>query len=153
MPAPTGPGRSRSRPAPRPHRGRPRPARRSSRAAGSSPPRPRAAGPCPAGGPRHPSPPRRGGLPPSRPRRTVATPLPPSMPITVSSQRENYQRPDEHSAHAARGGHDIPSAINSPGLTGRGTVFRQDSKSRTHECSPAGGYRSESAGWLTPRTH
>jgi hypothetical protein len=35
-------------------------------------------------------------------------------------------------------GHDIPSAINLR-PTSRGTVFHQDSTSRNHTCSPAGG--------------
>ena len=37
------------------------------------------------------------------------------------------------------GGHDIPSAINSP-PTGSGTIFTQGSTPRGHECSSTGGY-------------
>ena len=62
---------------------------------------------------------------------------------SVSSLRENHQRPNEPVLTPHTGGHDIPAAINSPGhrqghglssgLTGPGS-----------ECSPAGGYQAPS---------
>ena len=52
---------------------------------------------------------------PSRPQRTISTVLPPHDAGTASSLRENHQRPNDSVLTPHTGGHDIPSAINSPG--------------------------------------
>ena len=116
-PAPTGPGRSRSRSSP--GRRRPRCRRRapgrSSRAAWPCPPCPPAAGPWPTGGRTRPSARRRGGPPPSHLPRTATHRVSRlSSRITTGSQEENHQRPNEAVLTPQPGGHDIPSAINSP---------------------------------------
>ena len=102
-------------------------AHRSSRATGPSPPRPRAAGPWPAAGPRRPSARRRGGPQPSHLPRTASTMLPPRDPDNASSLRENHQRPNESVLTPHQAGTTSHQRSTLP-ATGRGTVFRQDSK-------------------------
>ena len=72
----------------------------------------------------------------ARPATTVASALPPTMSNQGSSQRENYQRPNE-TVLTPSGGHDIPAAINSPG-------YRQG-----HDPSP--GLKAQEATVLTCR--
>jgi hypothetical protein len=90
-------------------------ARRASRAAGRCSPRPRAAGPSPVAAQRRPSARRRDGPRPSHPRQIAAMLLPSWSPVTVSSLRENHQRPNDTVLTPDAGGYDIPAAINSPG--------------------------------------
>ena len=84
--------------------------------------------------------PRRGGPQPSHHPRTALL-LPSSTSASGSSPRENHQRPTESEAVLTPPGgarHPISDQLSRP--TGRGTIFHQDSRSRNHECSPAGGY-------------
>src|ERR1019366_9136698 len=52
---------------------------------------------------------------PSHRRQIASSVLLPSFAVTVSSLRENHQRPNDTVLTPHEGGHDIPAAINSPG--------------------------------------
>src|SRR5207344_276714 len=81
--------------------------------------------PSPAAARRSPSARRRDGPRPSHPLRKAARFLPSLSAVTVSSLRENHQRPNEPVLTPSGGGHDIPAAINSPGQpAGARSVFR-----------------------------
>ncbi len=68
------------------------------------------------------------------------------------SQRENSQRPNQAVLTPPAGGHDIPAAINSPGLPAGALSFVRTRSPGGKSAHLPAGYHQEFAGWLTPRT-
>ena len=114
--------------------------RRSARAAARSRPRPPAAASSPAPSRPRPSPRRRDGPQPSHHPRTAAPASPVHDAESVSSLRENHQRPNEAVLTPTRTGTTSQQRSTLP-VTGRGTIFQQGSKPGRTQCSPAGGHQ------------
>ena len=116
--------------------------RRSSRATAPSPPRPQAAWPKPPD-PSRPAPRHRDAPRPSHLRRT-AHPLPPLTPRTPSAARGSTASDlmNECSRRTQRARHPISGLVSRPPAGARSLLRTTTSR---RECSPAGGYRTESA--------
>ena len=107
-----------------------RAARRSSRAAGRCRPRPRAAGPWPAGARPRPSARRRGGPRPSHlPRTATASPVLDIRSPSAASGRTISDLMNQCSRRNRRARHPISDQLSRP--TGRGTIFHRTQRPGT----------------------